>query len=231
MYSKLESGENLYDHEILEILLYTACPRVNTNPIAHSLLERFCSLSEIFKADIEELKSVKGVGDSLANFIKTVGLCAERAGKCEGFAKLETFGDCKKFVSIRLKGKSEEFIELYFLEKSGRVIRIISRTSADRNRASVNADELIRNIALAKPAALIAAHNHVNDSVEPSVSDDSFTKQLQLICNMNGVDFRDHLIYSDDKFFSYRDSGKLDEIKRACSLEKIIEWTKNSNLT
>ena len=59
MYAKLVGGENLYDHEILEILLYSACPRVNTNPIAHNLLDRFCSLSEIFKADIEELKRVE----------------------------------------------------------------------------------------------------------------------------------------------------------------------------
>ena len=228
MYAKLVGGENLYDHEILEILLYSACPRVNTNPIAHNLLDRFCSLSEIFKADIEELKRVDGVGDGIANFLKIVGLCSERAGKAEGFARLETFGDCKKFVSMRLRGKTEEFIELYLLEKSGRIIRILIRTSGSRNRAFVNLEEIAKSITLVKPAYLIAAHNHVNCSAEPSDDDDAFTKQLQLICNIHGVDFRDHLIYAGGEVYSYNDAGRLAEIKRDCSLEKMIEWTKNS---
>ena len=71
MRAKLENGEYLYEHEILEILLYNACPRVNTNPIAHALLERFCSLSEILKADVKELVTVEGVGESVADFLRS----------------------------------------------------------------------------------------------------------------------------------------------------------------
>ena len=38
------------DHEALELLLYYAIPRQDTNPIAHRLLERFGSLEGVFSA-------------------------------------------------------------------------------------------------------------------------------------------------------------------------------------
>ena len=52
MYEKLNNGDDLFDHELLEILLFGACPRINTNPMAHALLERFVSISEIGRAHV-----------------------------------------------------------------------------------------------------------------------------------------------------------------------------------
>ena len=39
------------EHEILELLLFYALPRVNTNPIAHQLLKEFHSLAGVLDAD------------------------------------------------------------------------------------------------------------------------------------------------------------------------------------
>ena len=55
----LEHGaEAMHDHEILEMLLYYAIPRGDTNPIAHALLHRFGSLSQVLEAPVEELQKV-----------------------------------------------------------------------------------------------------------------------------------------------------------------------------
>lgn len=222
MYSRLKRGENLYDHEILEALLYTACPRVNTNPLAHALLERFGSLSQVFAADTEELKKVKGVGERVADFLKVVGFCAERAGRVEGVAVLKNVGECIEFASRRLKGRAEEYLELYFIEKSGLVKRIFSYTSADRNRVTADATAIMKDIALLQPAALLAAHNHLNGSSEPSASDENFTRRLQFMCDLGGVDLWDHLIYaSDDNIYSYRTDGALERIKKECRLKNV----------
>ena len=44
----LETGlEGFADHEALELLLYYAIPRRDTNPIAHALMERYDSLSGV----------------------------------------------------------------------------------------------------------------------------------------------------------------------------------------
>ena len=230
MFEKLNNGDNLFDHELLEILLFNVCPRVNTNPIAHALLDRFVTLSEVFNASVEELKEVDGVGENVARFLKTVGLCAERAASSGNAPTLKTFGDCKKFIDVRLRQKSEEYVELYFLNKSGRVQRIFNYTSSEKSRASANFDTIIRNMALYRPHGIIIAHNHVDGTVNPSEYDDDFTRAVQFICNMNGADLLDHLIYcSREEIFSYKDSGRLDKVKDFCRWETFKKWIKTLN--
>ena len=230
MYEKLKNRDDLFDHEVLEILLYNACPRVNTNPIAHALLERFVSLPEVFNASIDELKEVDGVGDNVARFIKTVGLCAERIGSIGSSPSLKTFGDCKRFIELRLRGKKEEFIELYFMNKACRVQRIFSYTSSEKSRASVKADDIARSVALFRPYGIIIAHNHVDETANPSAHDDAFTRTVQFICNMNGTQLLDHCIYlSRDEIYSYKDSGRLEDIKSFCSWENFEKWIKTLN--
>ncbi len=230
MYEKLNNSDDLFDHEVLEVLLYSACPRVNTNPVAHALLDRFVSISGVFNASIDELKEVDGVGANVAYFIKTVGLCAERAGSIGTSPTLKTFGDCKHFINLRLRGKTEEFIELYFLNKAGRVQRIFSYTSFEKSRASVKVDDILRNVALSRPHGIIIAHNHVDGSANPSEYDDNFTRTVQFICNMNGVQLIDHFIYlSQDEIYSYNDNGRLREVKNFCSLESFEKWIKTLN--
>ena len=42
------------DHEVLELLLYYAIPRKDTNVTAHLLLERFGSLDEVLHAPVDD---------------------------------------------------------------------------------------------------------------------------------------------------------------------------------
>ena len=57
------------DHEILELILFDALPRIDTNPVAHLLLDRFGTLDRVFAASEEELREVKGIGPKTAKRI------------------------------------------------------------------------------------------------------------------------------------------------------------------
>jgi len=59
----LSSGQDgLFEHELLELILFYARPVVNTNGIAHDLTDQFGSLSKVLSAGEEKLREVKGVG-------------------------------------------------------------------------------------------------------------------------------------------------------------------------
>lgn len=230
MYEKLENGDELFDHEVLEILLYSVCPRINTNPLAHRLLDRFVSIYDVFNASVEELKEVEGVGDSVAYFLRTVGLSAERAGRIGNSPTLKTYGDCKRFLHMRFFNKTVENIELYFTDREYRVRRIFTYSSSEKSRATVNIDGIAKNIAVVHPYSIIVAHNHVGGTASPSEYDDDFTGMVQFVCNMNGVLLTDHLIYrSENEVFSYKDDGRLKDIKSFCSWNNFEKWIKNIN--
>ena len=56
----------------LELLLFYAIPRRDTNELAHALINRFGSLAGVFEASLHELCEVPGVGESTAQLIMLV---------------------------------------------------------------------------------------------------------------------------------------------------------------
>ena len=68
----LSDFDGFAEHEILEVLLYYAIPRIDTNEIAHRLLHHFGSLSAVFDADPQELVKVKGVSEHTAVLLKMI---------------------------------------------------------------------------------------------------------------------------------------------------------------
>lgn len=56
-------AEGMEDHQLLELLLFYAIPRQDTNETAHRLIQRFGSLQGVLHAAPEELTSVEGVGE------------------------------------------------------------------------------------------------------------------------------------------------------------------------
>lgn len=60
-----EEGLSSFEpHEALELLLFYAIPRVNTNEIAHALLDRFGSFAAVLDADYSQLVEVPGMGEN-----------------------------------------------------------------------------------------------------------------------------------------------------------------------
>ena len=226
MREKLENdASSLFDHELLEILLFYAYPRINTNGIAHDLINAFGSLSGVFNASAEELKHIKSVGANTAVFLKCMGEINRRInGTFNGVALLKSYEDFKKFTALRMKGRVEENLEIYCLEKNGKVKRIFSYTSNEVNKVVIDTQKITKAIALSEPYGLIIAHNHLTGSAEPSDNDDRFTAEAQVICSMNNVNLYDHCIFAaDGSVYSYFCAGKIDMINKNSSFNKLVD--------
>ncbi|MDE7329665.1 MAG: hypothetical protein K2N30_01010 [Clostridia bacterium] len=224
MYEKLKNDDGLLDHEVLEILLYNAYPRINTNPVSHALIKTFGSLSGVFSADVNSLMAVDGVGESVALYLKCVGECNKRiSSKYAGIAVIKNHEDFKKFTTMRLRGNNVEVMEIYCVDKSGRVKRVNSFTDEKENNVEVGTDKVLSILSLEKPYGILVVHNHVRGGCAPSVNDDKFTAQVQLLCSISNVRLLDHMIYYTDKeIFSYLNSGRLDDIVAEFSFKAVI---------
>lgn len=224
LYKKVQSGSLLADHEILEIMLFNAYPRINTNPIAHELLDRFGSLKGVLEADFERLTEVNGVGESVACYIKIIATVASLSYSSESKdVILSNYGDFKEFAASRLRNKTEEVFEVYFLEKNGRVINIYSQTDLDRHKVTISREKIMSLIAAINPYGILIAHNHLSGSSVPSSADRDFTAQMQMICSLNKIIFYDHCIYAaDNDVYSFFETGTIGEMKRIYNVPNII---------
>lgn len=67
--AKLLGFSSLKPHEVMEIILFCAYRRANTNDISHALIERFGSVGGVLEASVDDLMTVEGVGYHAAQVI------------------------------------------------------------------------------------------------------------------------------------------------------------------
>lgn len=215
MLQRLRTADALQDHELLEILLFYAIPRKNTNPIAHELLSSFGSLSGVLNASPDELKGVFGIGDETAAFLRCVGLLYERAHTVrEEQPKLFSVRDFSDFLCSRYRTLAEETIEVFCLDGQQRVKCSKRFGVSEPDRASLAPEQLARVLSSVQPRGLVLAHNHPFAPAIPSAADDRFTAQVQLICSLHGVTLYDHIIIGTDGAYSYYLVGRMESIRR-----------------
>lgn len=232
MMEKLASETMLQDHELLEILLFYAIPRKNTNEIAHSLIEACGSLSNVFKADVKQLSSVKGVGKATAAYLKTVGTVYERiaaGGLQETSHMIFSYHDFSAFISERYGGMKEELLELYALDAKNRIGFIQSFTTGERDRVELSSADVSRFIADHKPKGIVIAHNHPDAAASPSVYDDEFTRLTHVLCSLNNVVLVDHVIVGSDETYSYYLTGELEKIRENYNVETMMRRARALN--
>ncbi len=103
---------------------------------------------------------------------------------------------------------SEEFI-LLLLNKANRLIGWV-KISAGGIAGTVCDQRIIFAIALQTGAtSIILAHNHPSGSLRPSEPDIALTKKIKEGGEILDIQLLDHLILTDDNFYSFADDGIL----------------------
>lgn len=228
MYLKAEKG-SLEDHEWLEVLLFAALPRRNTNEIAHRLIAQFGSVNEVFFASMEDLQKVPGVGISVAAHIRAIGHFYK---KYQEKAEKKYLGEFSTraflpFVKETYKDELYEVVDLYLLDGNGRILKR-QRFSIDSICSVEMLPEEVASFLLTKGAlGAVMVHNHPFGEAVPSEADDAMTRNCQMLCSMNNRLFCDHIIYAPSGMYSYYLSGRMGEISEAYSVGKFLENKKD----
>lgn len=208
-----ENGlDALHDHEALELLLFYAIPRVDVNPVAHRLMERFGSLHRVLEAPVEELAQVDGIGENSALLLQ---LCSQLARRCEVDRSehslrqkpLTSTALIGAFMAPRFRGLRDEAVLLACVDNRGIVLdcQEIARGTVNETGAPVR--KIVELAIRFNASGAILAHNHPNGLALPSREDIATTRRIQAGLEAVGVRLIDHIIVADDDFVSRRDSG------------------------
>ena len=223
MYEKVKKG-GLVEHEWLEVLLFNALPRRNTNELAHRLIKRFGSTAKVLSASMEELQEVEGVGVNVAAYLVTLGHVFANY-KEEFSVKYVDRYDTKEFMRY-VKKKYEtlpfEVVDIYLLDGAGRILTSKRFSIESICAVRVIPEELSAFLLSEKASGVVMVHNHPGDSCEPSSADERMTKNCQILCSMHNILFCDHIIYAPNGMYSYYLSGRMVEISKNYSVSKFL---------
>jgi DNA repair protein RadC len=225
---KLDSGV-LLDHELLEIVLFNAIPRRNTNDLAHRLLAEFGTLGEVFSAPFKRLQNVKGIGISVAAYIRVIGIIMRKIYDVIGTLYYPERFDRDGFFSYvkeEYKPLKREVIDIYLLDGEGKIITRCRFGETSFFNAEMHPQDLTRILVEYTPVGIVMVHNHPYGEAKASEMDDYTTRQVQLICSTQNVLLCDHLVYAQNGVYSYYLSNKLQEIAAEFSMNAILSDAK-----
>ncbi len=198
-------------HEALELLLFYAIPRVDTNALAHALLTRFGSLDGVFKAPVEELCRVEGIGENAALLLRLVPQIYRRSQ-----TELDKPGQ-----AIRTSDEAGAFFKKYFwsernelllelcLDGKFRLLAWHKLSEGGVGGSAFNVRDAVR-FALADNAMFVyLAHNHPSGLALPSEADCQATMAVETGLRTMGIRLLDHIIVAENDYTSMADSGLL----------------------
>ena len=197
--------EQFADHEALELLLYYAIPRRDTNPIAHALIDRYGSLSAVLAAPVEDLQKVEGIGESAAILLKLVPRLCAKARLADADRQelvLNTASRAGAYLLERFYGEQNEVIYQLCLDRKGKLLACKKLGEGSIASAALDVRKLVENAILNSASFVVLAHNHPSGLAVPSPEDIQTTRRISQALKAVDIVLADHIIVADDDYVS-----------------------------
>ena len=208
----LKGRNALSDAELLAILIGTGSKNDSAIGLAQKILSHANNdLSVLAKMNAIELQKVKGVGEAKAlNIMAALELGRRRK---EIASQLKPQMNSSKDVFIELEGvykdlQHEEFWVL-FLNRANRVISKKCLSKGGINGTVVDVRLLMKTAIEILSSGIIISHNHPSGNLFPSEEDLAMTRKCKQACEYLDIRLLDHIIVSDDKYYSFQENGVL----------------------
>ena len=200
------------DSELLAILIGMGTKNHSALEIAKQILyDNDQSIQKLSKLSAKELMKYNGIGEAKAVIIAAALELGNRkqAEPSLEISKITSSRDSFNMLYPYFVGLKQEEFYVLFLNKALKTIKI-ERISIGKTDATLVDIKLIAKLALEYLAHhVIIAHNHPSGNTQPSKADDQLTKSVKSSLALFDILLIDHLILSENNYFSYADDGRI----------------------
>ena len=204
-----EGLDHFSDVQVLELLLFYAIPRQDTNPVAHNLIEHFGSLSQVLDAPVEELEKVPGIGRNAAILLSLATSLGRyyQVDRAMNIRFLPTVESCGEYLVPFFYGRRNETVFLLCLDAKCKVLCCKEIGEGSVNSAAVPIRRIVETALGANATTVVLAHNHPSGLAVPSGEDVQTTRRVAAALNAVEISLADHIVVADDDFVSIAQSG------------------------
>jgi len=208
----LQKGiEALSNSELIGILIGSGTKTKSAVDVAKEVLDRAKdNLNELGKLSIKELMKIDGIGEARAITITAALELGRRRQATESQKKVvKNSGDIAHYLQAQLKDKQHEVFAVAFLNRANKInhVEIVSEGGIT---GTVADPRIILKKALEHNAVnIVLCHNHPSGSLKPSRADEALTRKIKEAALLLDMTVVDHIIVSEDGYYSFADEGIL----------------------
>ncbi len=202
----------LSNSELIAILINNGSKDKSAVDLAKEVLRLGSdNLNELGKLTLKDLQKIKGIG--IAKAI-TIAAALELGRRRQAAATLDkpvvkSSKDIAQYLKALLKDFTYEVFAVLFLNQANKInhFEIISRGGIT---GTVADPRIILKKALEEGAtSIVLSHNHPSGSLKPSKADEVLTQKIKEAAQYFDIKVIDHIIVSDEGFYSFADEGVL----------------------
>jgi DNA repair protein RadC len=202
----------LTDAELIAILIGSGSRTESAVELSKRILHHYDNdLNKLAKASIQELSNFRGIGEAKAISIIAALEIGRRRDDTETKA-IEIILGSKDAYNMMRRHLVDLNHEEFWIILLGRASKVLGKELISKGGLSgtVADPKIIFHIALQHQASgIILIHNHPSGNLKPSQSDINLTKKLSEAGRMLDIQVFDHLIISDNGYFSFGDESLL----------------------
>ncbi|MDY4409001.1 MAG: DNA repair protein RadC [Prevotella sp.] len=207
-------AEALSNAELLAIIIGSGSPQESAVDLMKRVLND-CSnnLNTLGKMSINELTSSKYKGLGTAKAITIMAACElgkrRQKEKAEERVRLDSAMSIYELMKPMMQDLSEEEAWLLMMNQNFKLIKEIRLSHGGITETAVDVRLIVKNALLCNATVVALCHNHPSNNPHPSGDDDNITRRIAEACKIMRLHFLDHLIITDDHYYSYREEGRL----------------------
>lgn len=202
----------LSNSELIAILLHHGSKQKSAVELAQDVLRLAKdNLNELGKLSVAELMKIKGIGAAKAISIVAAMELGRRRQASASLEKaiVTSSTDVAGFLQTKLKDYRHEVFAVLFLNRSNKInnFQIVSEGGITGTVADPRV--ILKRALEADAVSIILCHNHPSGSLKPSRADEELTYKIKEAARYFDIKVLDHLIVSDDGYYSFADEGIL----------------------
>ena len=202
----------LSDAELLAILLGTGTTHLSAVDLAREVLKQ-CnnSLDELAKMSIAELTKIKGIGPAKAITLVSAMELTRRRTNVQSIKRtvIRKSDDVYEHMKPYLLDLIHEEFWVLFLNRANAIVKTSKISSGGMTGTVVDPRLLFREALENLANSIILVHNHPSGTLKPSEADEKLTKKIAKAGELLDIQILDHLIFTNQGFYSFADHGTI----------------------
>jgi DNA repair protein RadC len=209
----LQKGrQSLSNSELLAILIGSGSKRQSAVELSQLILDKAeNNLNKLAQMNIHELMKFKGIGQAKAiSIVASMELARRKPAESKQLNRkiVSSHSAYEQLKPVFSDLQHEEF-HVLLLNRANCVIACQCVSSGGISGTVVDGKILFKIALDHKASAIILAHNHPSGQTKPSEQDIQLTKNMLTFGKLIDLPVLDHLIITDNAYFSFADNAIL----------------------
>jgi len=203
---------SLSDAELLAILIGSGSNDKSAVDLAREILSIASNnLHRLGKLDIHDLVRLKGIGTAKAiNIMAALELGRRRkSAEIIEAAKIRSSNDVYTIFNPLLGDLTHEEFWLLYLNRSNKILSRHKLSQGGVSGTITDVRLIIKKALELLASSIIICHNHPSGNLDPSEADNRITQKIKEAAACFDINLLDHVIVTDNGYYSYADSGSL----------------------